>query len=360
MSTFNVNNTPDEKGFSKRKSLFNRISLQSILLGLALVGFASVIAFKVLVRFKTDDFVKPEKVVECQTVLPDFVAQVTGQAEIEAQTKIEETKKVPIIQNLDKNQGLKTDSSKAVSTPRNRNEKAAICFGRMSHAAFPGGQKALDKFLETNVRYPVGQQEKDLRRAILVGFTVEVDGSITNAHLKFGPDKGGKAFTDEAIRVVESMPKWTPGTKNGNVYSTNRQVVVRFVLNSISSKLSVHLDSVNQLEKQMEVFNNPETSPEFPGGQAALFLFIKENLKYPDDRCVEGTVTVGFVIEEDGTVSNVHIKRGLQGLENYNNEALRVVSLIPKWKPGKQEGRAVRVNQTLPVRFKIEKQEEEN
>jgi TonB family protein len=103
----------------------------------------------------------------------------------------------------------------------------------------------------------------------------------------------------------------------------------------------------------MEVFINPETSPEFPGGHAALFQFIKQNLKYPDDRCVEGTVTVGFVIEEDGTVSNVHIKRGLQGLENYNNEALRVVSLMPMWKPGKQEGRAIRVNQTLPVRFKM-------
>jgi periplasmic protein TonB len=109
--------------------------------------------------------------------------------------------------------------------------------------------------------------------------------------------------------------------------------------------------------KPEEPFIIVEQNPEFADGQVALFRWLNEHLSYPPvarENGVEGTVTVGFVVETDGTISNVAIKRGIAGGgAGCNDEALRVVKLMPKWKPGKQQGRAVRVVQTLPVRFKL-------
>lgn len=98
-----------------------------------------------------------------------------------------------------------------------------------------------------------------------------------------------------------------------------------------------------------------EPKPEFMGGEDTLFNFLKLNTKYPKEAgesCIEGTVYIGFTVETDGTFTGIKIKRGLGG--GCSEEALRVVQLMPKWKPGKQQGRAVRVAFTIPVKFKLE------
>jgi len=110
--------------------------------------------------------------------------------------------------------------------------------------------------------------------------------------------------------------------------------------------------------EEPEIFTIVEEMPEFPGGQAALFKFLAENTKYPAmarENGIEGTVFVGFVVMEDGTISNVQIKRGLPGGgAGCDEEAIRVVKTMPKWKAGKQRGKAVRVAYTLPFKFKLE------
>jgi periplasmic protein TonB len=89
-----------------------------------------------------------------------------------------------------------------------------------------------------------------------------------------------------------------------------------------------------------------------------MFKFLQSNLKYPAvarENSVEGTVYVGFVVEKDGSISNVTVKRGIaNGGGGCNDEAVRVVKMMPKWKPGKQQGKAVKVNYTLPVKFKLQ------
>ncbi|MCC6726269.1 MAG: energy transducer TonB [Saprospiraceae bacterium] len=108
-------------------------------------------------------------------------------------------------------------------------------------------------------------------------------------------------------------------------------------------------------EEPEEVFKVVEQKPEYPDGEAAMLKFIYENIKYPNiarENGVEGTVYVRFVVEKDGSVSNVEVVRDIGG--GCGEEAMRVVKKFPKWNPGKQRGRAVRVFFNLPVKFKLE------
>ena len=104
------------------------------------------------------------------------------------------------------------------------------------------------------------------------------------------------------------------------------------------------------------VFSIPSVTPEFKGGQSELFSFLGKKIRYPNDarkNGIEGTVYVGFIVEKDGSVSNVNIKRGIS--TDCNNEALRVVKLMNgKWQPGSYKGQNVRVAYTLPIKFKLE------
>lgn len=99
----------------------------------------------------------------------------------------------------------------------------------------------------------------------------------------------------------------------------------------------------------------PDKRPEFPGGTAALFRYLRDNIRYPSlakETGVQGTVYIGFVVEKDGSVSNVKVLRPVGG--GCDEEALRVVQSMPHWEPGMQHGRPVRVSFVLPVKFKLQ------
>lgn len=105
---------------------------------------------------------------------------------------------------------------------------------------------------------------------------------------------------------------------------------------------------------EAEVFLIVEEQPEFPGGDAARIQYFASETKYPQlakENSVQGIVYVSFVVEPDGSVSNVTILRGIGG--GCDEEAVRVVKQMPAWKPGKQRNRPVRVRFTLPVRFTL-------
>jgi protein TonB len=94
--------------------------------------------------------------------------------------------------------------------------------------------------------------------------------------------------------------------------------------------------------------------PEYPGGDEARIKLLQENLQYPRaarEAGIEGKVFVGFVVEKDGSLTNFSIVRGVHPL--LDNEALRVVKMMPKWIPGKQRGKAVRVQYQVPITFKL-------
>lgn len=95
--------------------------------------------------------------------------------------------------------------------------------------------------------------------------------------------------------------------------------------------------------------------PKFPGGKIEDYL--AEKLQYPADEVklgIQGTAYVSFIIEKDGSVSNVKLVRGISNGDNLNREAMRVLSEMPHWSPGEQDGHPVRVSFVVPIHFRLQ------
>ena len=109
-------------------------------------------------------------------------------------------------------------------------------------------------------------------------------------------------------------------------------------------------------QSSQSVYDEVEVMPEFPGGMQAMIEYLNTNIKYPKDAIkqeVGGRVMVMFVVETDGSLSNVRVARKV--FPSLDAEAVRVVKSMPKWKPGKEKGRSVRVNFTMPIVFSVKK-----
>jgi protein TonB len=117
----------------------------------------------------------------------------------------------------------------------------------------------------------------------------------------------------------------------------------------------MQVNNKEEVEEAAEVFFIVEEMPEFPGGDAALRAYIAQSVKYPTiamENGIQGKVYVNFVVGKDGSISNAKIARGVD--PSLDKEALRVVNSLPKWKPGKQGGKAVRVSYTVPINFVLQ------
>jgi len=103
-----------------------------------------------------------------------------------------------------------------------------------------------------------------------------------------------------------------------------------------------------------KIFRVVEQMPEYPGGEEAMMKFIQKHIQYPKmerENDIQGRVVVGFIINEDGSMSDIEVKKSVSA--GLDKEALRVVSMLGKFVPGKQQGKAVRVQFVLPIMFRL-------
>ena len=108
-------------------------------------------------------------------------------------------------------------------------------------------------------------------------------------------------------------------------------------------------------EEETKIFTVVEQMPLFPGGDAALMAYLRDNIHYPTvaaENGVQGRVVVGFVVERDGSITDVNVLRSID--PSLDREAMRVVKGMPRWTPGKQNGSAVRVKYQVPVTFRLQ------
>ena len=148
---------------------------------------------------------------------------------------------------------------------------------------------------------------------------------------------------EEVLEIIENDSKVEESTIQASD-DTNAAVEVKY------TPVEVEEEEVDE----QEIFTIVEEMPEYPGGIAAAMKWIANELKYPaiaQENGVQGRVTVRFTINADGSVVDPAILRGVD--PHLDKEALRVIGKMPKWKPGKQRGKAVRVSYNLPVRFKL-------
>ncbi len=108
-------------------------------------------------------------------------------------------------------------------------------------------------------------------------------------------------------------------------------------------------------EDDQVVFVVVESMPSFPGGDAALFKYLNDNIKYPviaQESGIQGRVICQFVVNRDGSIVDIEVVRSVD--KSLDAEAIRVIKNMPKWTPGKQRGKTVRVKYTLPVNFRLQ------
>ena len=132
------------------------------------------------------------------------------------------------------------------------------------------------------------------------------------------------------------------------------EMVVTAYASEEEKKQPVAKEEVKQTEEEV-IFQVVEQMPEFPGGMSEAMKFLAKNIKYPvaaQQAKIEGRVIVQFVVGKDGSISDVHTVRSVS--PELDAEAIRVVSMMPKWNPGKQRGKAVPVSYTMPIMFRLQ------
>jgi protein TonB len=148
-----------------------------------------------------------------------------------------------------------------------------------------------------------------------------------------------------------------------NIVEDDAVVDDEIVIDAEATQMTEIPDYVPPVPKQSEeeniaeeeIFLVVESAPEFPGGEAGLFEYLSDNLKYPEmakEAGITGRVYVTFVVEKDGSITGVRVLRGIGG--GCDEEAVRVVMNMPRWKPGYQRTIPVRVQFNLPIKFTLE------
>ena len=271
---------------------------------------------------------------------------------------------------------------------------------------YPGGMEECMKFLGNSIKYPAEARKNGIQGRVVVTFVVTDEGDIQDPVVVKGVDP---LLDAEAIRVISMMPKWNPGKQRGKAVNVKYTLPVSFRLSSsennplivvdgevkgndpelmknytpeniqsmtvvkgdkairiygekgkggvilITTKKAASAETVKEkLIFQKQIFQVVEEMPEFPGGMQELMIFLSKNTKYPAEAHKNGTqgrVIVSFVVTDEGNIQDPVIEKGVDPL--LDAEALRVIQMMPKWKPGKQKGKAVNTKFTIPVTFKL-------
>lgn len=244
---------------------------------------------------------------------------------------------------------------------------------------FIGGSDGFGKYLTKTIKYPAGARKDNIEGKVYISFIVERDGSLTDAKVLRGP---GHGLNEEALRAIKLSPKWKPGIQAGKNVRVSYTIPVNFTLHSknvlvdespvpkedppVAPRKRVRIHDVvlappaarttkTQIHDDPNmVYEAVDQEPSFPGGQNAFSSFLAHTVKYPAidrDNKITGKVYVSFVVEKDGTITDIRPVRGPS--ETLKEEAVRSIKTSPRWKPGIQNGRPVRVQYTIPVNFTL-------
>jgi len=203
---------------------------------------------------------------------------------------------------------------------------------------YPGGKAAWNLFFRKNFKYPEEALINGINRVVSVKFIISKKGSIKKAEVINGIDR---TYNKAILAVVNMMPDWTPFLKDG-------------VPVELPFELNIPLYQEGPF-KDDEVLNKQiEQLPQFPGGYDAMMKFLRDIIRYPNraqESATQGTVYISFVVRYTGKLTDI---KALTGVGNgLDEEALRVVKQMPDWIPGRDNGKAVSVFYSIPVKFQL-------
>ena len=244
--------------------------------------------------------------------------------------------------------------------------------------SFPGGYKALQEFIEKEKKHPDEALKKREAGAVYVVFTVDTLGNIIHPRVTTSVSP---SLDREALRIVRKMPKWIPAKEGNKKINMDFTVIIRFYAPPDPDEIIFKLDCglPKELEAPADINKIYDVVDTYPSFQGDLMTYLYNETRYPaiaEGTGAEGRAIVTFVVERDGSISHIKIARSLasrftipiidsmtaeyrqkakahnRALQAMDEEAVRVIKAMPKWKPGKYHDTVVRVSFVLPVPFK--------
>ena len=240
-------------------------------------------------------------------------------------------------------------------------------------------ESQMSKHIRKNFKYPQEAIDAGIQGRVLVQFTIDESGEVKSIQMR-GP-KDAEILEKEANRIVKNLPKFIPGKHNGKAVKVKYGIPITFrhpdgnIAKKTASKKVITKQPVKTISNEKVItdfikFNKVQSIPQFktcaksPDTEKLncfnkrMISHIQRNFNYPaaaTDQGIEGKVWVGFIIGKDGKVSNIKM-RGPKNGELLEQEAKRMVSKLPTFTPGKQDGKIVNVEYHIPIKFSLEDQ----
>lgn len=192
-------------------------------------------------------------------------------------------------------------------------------------------------YITKHIKYPDTAYRKNITGQVIVRFIVTETGDIDSVCVLRGI---GGGCDEEAIKVVKGMPSWNPGKQNGKPVKVYFSIRVSFSKNLSSAEVAA-------------IANARKAA--IPKRDYNFLQYVKDSLRYPAyarQNNIEGDVNVKFAVDEDGIISDCKITKGIG--YGCDEEALRIVQNMPRWKPGKNDGRDTKTYFTQWISFKLD------
>ncbi|TND07188.1 MAG: hypothetical protein FD123_3333 [Bacteroidetes bacterium] len=241
-----------------------------------------------------------------------------------------------------------------------------VCIDKQAYQPelYPGALMGIPSLAEE------GQYVNDKREGKFTGYAC--DGKLLyTAHYRSGTLDGlyeeyhanGKIFIRQEFKTGQlagTLKVWEPNGKLQKEYSI-AEIKSNMVdqdpvagIRRFAARASRRPDEVTDPGDEIGLMEFPEEQPSFPGGESEMYKYLSQNIRYPameKEMGIQGTVYIKFIIGKDGSVSEVEVARSVPGGTGLEKEAVRVIRSMPRWSPGKTNGRPVRTKYTLPIRF---------
>lgn len=223
-------------------------------------------------------------------------------------------------------------------------------------AAYSGGNIAIEEFIKTKTSFYSNINKNKMRGKVNLALTIGTNGRIKRVKVLLGLRDGS---SDSLARALYALAPYEPAKYNGKDVKYQSHISVTFENNSLAvSEIRPYYKIFNVIyalpDSTKEVVTTVEEMPEFPGGPMEMLKFIHSKLKMPKiakEAGLTGKCFLKFVVGADGLIYNVEILKGVPGCSECDAEALKAVSSMPRWKPGKQNGKAVSCFFNLPINF---------
>ncbi|MDD2513259.1 MAG: energy transducer TonB [Proteiniphilum sp.] len=231
---------------------------------------------------------------------------------------------------------------------------------------YTGGTSEMHRFISNTLSYPADAAERNIQGLVVCTFVVEKDGTLSNYQIIHRADP---LLDAEALRILQLMPPWRPARHHGQIVRAESYVPMYFKLNkhvrrmsaktcpSESATARAYAKTDPAIIEEGEILTIVDRMPRYAYGEEELAAFIAHNIRYPKEarqQGVKGRILCSFIVGKDGSISNIEVVEGLH--PQLDNEAIRVLGLMPRWTPGENGGEKVNVKCLLPIDFTIEEE----